>query len=59
MNYYNNAVLTNIFFVYKQTCSQDGIGLVVGSKYPIIVGPIICTKGNIHVDYTGFAMVMD
>jgi hypothetical protein len=43
MNYYNNAVLT-IFVATRQTCSQDGIGLVVGSKYPIIVGPIFCTN---------------
>jgi len=58
MNYYNNAVLT-IFVATRQTCSQDGIGLVVGSKYPIIVGPIFCTKENIHVYYTGFAMDTD
>jgi len=58
MNNYNNAVLT-IVFVTKQTFSQDGIGLVVGSKYPIIVAPIFYTKENIHIYYTGFAMVTD
>jgi hypothetical protein len=43
MNSYNNAVLT-MFVVAIQACSQDGIGLVVGSSYPIMVGPILCTK---------------
>jgi hypothetical protein len=43
MNSYNNKVLT-MFVVVTQTCSEDGIGLVVGSSYPIMVGPISCTK---------------
>jgi hypothetical protein len=58
MNSYNNEVLT-MFVVAVQTCSQNGIGIVVGSSYPIMVGPVICTKENIHVYYIGFAMVTD
>jgi hypothetical protein len=43
MNSYNNAVLT-MFVAAIWTCSQDGIGLVVGASYPVIVAPIFCTK---------------